>query len=388
MSDLVVHNIGTIVTGDSSAALAQGHTIVIRQGVISFVGDAAEADWSDIGAVIDAGGATVLPGLCDNHVHPVIGDFTPRQRSLDFIDSCLHGGVTTMMSAGEPHTPGRPTDPVGVKALTILAHKSFAILRPSGVKVHAGAVMLEPGLTEADFVEMAAAGVRLVAEIGISGVKDPEVAAQMTRWAQANGMRVMVHTGGASIPGSGVIGADFVLAVQPDVAGHTNGGPTAPPLSDVERILDETDARVEIVHNGNVKAAGAVASLAAERGELHRVVIGTDSPAGSGVQPLGILRVMSWVAALGGVPPEQAVAMATGNVASLHGLNVGVIKTGREGDLAVVDSPLGSQAEDALGALTIGDTLAVAAAVIDGEVRFTKSRNTPPPVRPISFSGV
>ena len=273
-----------------------------------------------------------------------------------------------------------------MKALAILAHKSFANLRPAGVKVHAGAVMLEPGLTEQDFVEMAAAGVRLVAEIGISGVKDPQEAAAMSRWAQAEGMRVMVHTGGASIPGSGVIGADFVVAVQPDVAGHVNGGPTALPLTDVERILEETSAHIELVHNGNVKAAADVARLAAEKGDLSRIVLGTDSPAGSGVQPLGILRVMSWVASLGGIPPELAVAMATGNVAGLHRLATGIIATGREADLAIVDAPLGSQAADALGALAIGDTLAVAAAVIDGTWRFTKSRNTPPASRPISFT--
>jgi len=385
MSDLVVRNVGTIVSGDINAPIVEGDTIVVRSRTINFVGAASEADSSGIEVVIDAAGATVIPGLCDNHVHPVIGDYTPRQRQSDFIESCLHGGVTTMMSAGEPHTPGRPTDPVGVKALTILAHKSFNKLRPAGVKVHAGAVMLEPGLTEADFVEMAQAGVRLVAEIGISGVKDPKEAAEMARWAQANGMKVMVHTGGASIPGSGVIGADFVVEIQPDVAGHTNGGPTALPLADVVTILDQTSARIEIVHNGNVKAAAAVVRLAADRDELHRVVIGTDSPAGSGVQPLGILRVMSWAASLGGIPPEQAVAMATGNVAALHELNVGILEAGREADFNVVDAPLGSQANDALGALAIGDTLAVAGAVIDGQVRFTRSRNTPPAIRPIGF---
>jgi len=388
MSNLVIRNIGTIATGDLAAPIAAGDTIVAREGRIEFVGTLANADIAGIDATIDAAGATVVPGLCDNHVHPVIGDYTPRQRTLDYIDSALHGGVTTMMSAGEPHTPGRPRDPVGVKALTILAHKSFENLRPSGVKVHAGAVLLEPGLTEADFAEMAEAGVHLVAEIGISGVKDPDEAAAMTRWAQANGMKVMVHTGGASIPGSGVIGADFVVAVQPDVAGHTNGGPTALPLGDVVRIFDETTARIEIVHNGNVRAAGEVAALAADRGELDRVVLGTDSPAGSGAQPLGILRVMSWVAALGGVAPEAVVAMATGNTAALHDLEVGVISPGRPADLAVVDAPLGSQAADAFGALAIGDTLAVAAAVIDGSVRYTKSRNTPPPQRPIEFEGV
>jgi len=385
LSDLVIRNIGTIATGIIDQPLASGNAIVVRDGVIAYVGDDPGSTAEGVENVIDASGATVMPGLCDNHVHPVLGDYTPRQRQVDFIDSCLHGGVTTMISAGEPHTPGRPTDPAGVKALTILAHKSFAKLRPSGVKVHAGAVMLEEGLTEEDFEEMAAAGVRLVAEIGISGVKDPEIAATMTRWAQARGMKVMVHTGGASIPGSGVIGADFVVKVQPDVAGHTNGGPTALPLADVGRILEETSARIELVHNGNVKAASDVARLVATRGELRRLVIGTDSPAGSGVQPLGILRVISWIASLAEIAPEKVVAMATGNVAALHGLDTGVVAAGREADLLIVDAPQGSQATDALGALAIGDTLAVATAIIDGKPRFEKSRNTPPPSRPITI---
>lgn len=385
MRDLVITNIGTIISGDVSSPIATGDTIVVRDGAIVAVGSPGDVDTTGIGATIDAGGATVLPGLIDNHVHPVIGDYTPRQRQADFIESCMHGGVSTMMSAGEPHTPGRPKDPAGVKALAVLAHKAFDNLRPARVKVHAGAVMLEPGLTEADFEEMAAEGVHLVAEIGISGVKDPDEAAEMTRWAQTNGMKVMVHTGGASIPGSGVIGADFVVTVQPDVAGHTNGGPTALPLDDVRRILDETSARIEVVHNGNVKAAAAVAALLAERDELDRLVIGTDSPAGSGVQPLGVLRVMSWVASLGGIAPEVAVAAATGNTANLHGLEQGIIAVGRPGDLVVVDAPLGSQADDALGALAIGDTIAVASTIIDGEPLFSKSRNTPPPVRTISI---
>jgi enamidase len=383
MSDLVIRNIGTIATGDVAAPLAEGDTIVVRDGIIASVGPESAAGTDGISASIDAAGATVIPGLCDNHTHPVFGDYTPRQQQSDWIESCLHGGVTTMMSAGEPHLPGRPTDPAGVRSLAILAHASFDKLRPAGVKVHAGAVLLEPGLTEDDFRQMAAAGVGLVGEIGISGVKDPDVAAQMARWAQAAGMIVMVHTGGASIPGSGVIGAGFVVSVRPDVAGHTNGGPTALPLADVERILDETDARVEVVHNGNVKAAGEVAALVRTRGEVERLVIGTDAPAGSGVQPLGILRTMSWVASLGGLDPELAVSAATGNVAALHGLNVGVLTPGREADIVVVDAPLGSQAADALGALAIGDTLAVATTVIDGVPRFSKSRNTPPPVRPI-----
>ena len=111
LADLVIRNIGTIVTGDIAAPLAAGDTIVVRDGVIAFVGDEAGADASGIAATIDAAGATVTPGFCDDHTHPVLGDFTPRQSQVGFIDSYLHGGTTTMMSAGEPHTPGRPTDP-------------------------------------------------------------------------------------------------------------------------------------------------------------------------------------------------------------------------------------------------------------------------------------
>jgi len=99
-----------------------------------------------------------------------------------------------------------------------------------------------------------------------------------------------------------------------------------------------------------------------------------------------MLRAVSWVASLGGIDPALAVAAATGNVAALHSLSTGIVEVGREADLLVMDTPLGSQADDALSAFAIGDTPAVASAIIDGTPRFTKSRNTPPPVRPVSFS--
>jgi enamidase len=383
MADLAVVNAAKVVSGDVDAPITDADSVLVRDGLIAEVGRGL--DPGDIEKVIDCGGATVMPGLIDSHIHPVIGDFSPRQRILDFLESYAHGGVTTMISAGEPHTPGRPTDPAGVKALAILAARSFQSVRPGGAKVIAGAVLLEPGLTEPDFAEMAAAGVKLVGEIGISGVKDPAQAEPMVRWAQAHGMKAMVHTGGASIPGSGVIGAEFVLAVRPDVAAHVNGGPTAPSLGDVARIIDESEAAIEVVHNGNVKACGEVVALAAQRGALGRVLVGTDSPAGTGVVPLGVLRTVSWAAAFGGVPPEVAVAFATGNTARVHGLNRGLIAAGMEADLIIADAPLGSQADDALGALAIGDTPAVYASVIDGVVRFVRSRNTPPPVRTISI---
>jgi enamidase len=384
MSDVVIRNAGIIVSGDLSQPIIDGDTVVIREGRIEAVGS-DDSGGASMEHQIDAGGATIMPGLIDSHVHPVLGDFTPRQRMIDFIQSCLHGGVTSMISAGEVHTPGRPKDRAGTKALAVLASKAFDNLRPSGVKVHAGAMLLESGLTEEDFGEVAEAGVRLVGEIGISGIVQPEDSEPMTRWAQKQGMKVMVHVGGASVPGSSVIGADLVLAVKPDVAAHVNGGPTAPPLADVERILAESSVAVEVVQCGNVLALKRVVELCARENALDRLLVGTDMPSGTGVIPLGILRTLSWVTALGEVPPEQAIACATGNTAKVYDLDAGVIAPGRAGDILIADSPRGSQANSALEALAIGDTPAVAAVLIDGEVRVYGSRNSPPPTRKVDI---
>lgn len=141
MGNMVIKNIGTIFTGDIEKPIIEGPvTILIEEGKIKSIGsDILE----HIERVIDAKGMTVCPGLIDSHTHPVLGDFTPRQNQIGFIDSSLHGGVTSMISAGEVHLPGRPLDPKGTKALALLAHKSFAKLRPSGVKVYGGALILE-----------------------------------------------------------------------------------------------------------------------------------------------------------------------------------------------------------------------------------------------------
>src|SRR5262245_20025119 len=129
-------------SGGGEQPLLDGDAIAIEDGRIAAVGRGLDAD-ADI--VIDAAGSTVLPGLIDSHCHPVFGDFTPRQRTLDFIESGLHGGVTTMISAGEVHLPGRPKDIVGLKALAVLAARAYANLPPAGVKLHAGAPILEQG---------------------------------------------------------------------------------------------------------------------------------------------------------------------------------------------------------------------------------------------------
>jgi enamidase len=373
----LVRNIGQIVSGDVDAPLLDGDSILIEGGRIAAVGRNLDADAD---TVIDARGSTLIPGLIDSHCHPVFGDFTPRQRALDFIESGLNGGVTTMISAGEVHLPGRPKDIVGLKALAVVAARAYANLRPAGVKVHAGAPILELGMVEEDFAEMARAGVRLVGEIGLGSVRTGKDAAPMVAWARRHGMTVTIHTGGPSIAGSSFIGAEVALEARPHVVGHINGGTASMNPREIDSLV-ATDMALEIVHCGNGKTALHTLRRAREAGALARVIIGNDAPSGTGVVPLGILRVVAHLASLGDVPAETALAMATGNTARVYGLPVGVIAPGREADLCVVDAPVGSVGRTALAALQAGDLPGVSMVLIDGQIRIGRSRNTAPAAR-------
>jgi len=378
-------NVGKIISGDINKPLLSGDTIIISEGKIAAFGGKELIDKYQAEKVIDVAGAIVAPGLIDSHVHPVLGDFTPRQSTLNYLDSSVHGGVTTMISAGEPHTPGRPKDPAGTKALAILAHKSFKNFRPSGLKVHGGAVILEKGLVEKDFDEMAEAGVWLVGEVGLGSVKNPEDAAPMVEWAKKRGMKVAMHTGGTSIPGSSTVTAEMVVKTNPTVVSHVNGGPTAVSTEEIDKLVDQTKLPLEIVQCGNPKAADYVVRKLDQKGELDRIIIGNDSPSGTGIIPLGILRTIVQIASISGIPAEKAWAMASGNTAKVYGLNTSLIETGNEADLVIIDAPLGSVGQDALEAMEAGDVPGVAAVIIDGEVKVKVSRNTPPATRAITI---
>jgi enamidase len=373
----LIKNIGQLVSGDIERPLLDADSVLIADGKFHTVGRGLDGD-ADI--VVDAKGSTLIPGLIDSHCHPVFGDFTPRQRTMDFIESGLNGGLTTMISAGEVHLPGRPRDIVGLKALAIVAAKAYANLRPAGVKVHGGAPILELGLVEEDFAEMARAGVKLVGEIGLGSVKTGKDAAPMVRWAKKHGMTVTIHTGGPSIAGSNPISAEVVLEADPHVVGHINGGTTSMSEREIDSLV-ATSMALEIVHCGNGKTALHTLARATDARVLHRIIIGNDAPSGTGVVPLGILRVIAHLASLGGLAPEAAVCMATGNTARVYGLPVGQIAAGREADCCIVDAPVGSVGRTALEALRAGDLFGISMVLIDGQIRIGRSRNTPPAAR-------
>lgn len=385
MSGILIKNIGILVSGDITNPILDADAIFISEGKIQRVGRHGAMGSLTADKIIDAHGSTITPGLIDSHCHVVLGDFTPRQNQIGFLDSEVHGGVTTVISAGEVHLPGRPKDPAGTKALAILASKSFKNFRPGGAKVIGGSVILEKGLVEADFEEMAREGVRVVGEIGLGSVKFAEDASPMVKWAKNHGMIVLMHTGGTSIPGSDTVTADQVMQVDPHVACHVNGGPTAMSLDEIRKLVQETSYVLELVHCGNPKAMLEALDLGLKHGALGRFIIGNDAPSGTGVVPLGILRVIAMAASLTKVTPEQAICMATGNTARVFGLDTGFVRQGLPADLVAMDTPMGSVGKDALQAIAAGDVPGISMVMIDGKEQVKVSRNTPPPARKAEF---
>ncbi|MCA3180249.1 MAG: amidohydrolase family protein [Burkholderiaceae bacterium] len=381
---VVIRNVGLMLSGDIDAPMLDADTVVVQDGTIVAVGKAADCDMERATTVIDAKGTTLCPGLIDSHVHPVFGDWTPRQNQLGWIESCLNGGVTTMISAGEVHLPGRPKDVIGVKALAITAQRAFDGMRAAGVgggvKVLAGAPVIEQGMVEQDFADMAAAGVTLLGEIGLGSVKAGAEAAKMVGWARKHGIQSTIHTGGPSIPGSGLIDEQVVLEADADVIGHVNGGHTSLSYKAVCTLCEKSPRALEIVHNGNERIAILTAKHAMELRCPHRVILGTDAPAGSGVQPLGILRLIALISSLADIPAEIVFGFATGNIARMRNLKQGLIEVGRPADFVFLDRAQHTAGRDLLDSVRLGDIPGVGMVMIDGLVRCGRSRNTPPAI--------
>lgn len=372
MASLEITGLGGLVSGRLGDGRSGVEGLRVEDGIITSLEPTGDAD-----ATLDAGGAVALPGLIDSHVHVVFGDWTPRQSALGWIESSMHGGVTMMMSASEVHLPGRPRDRAGVKALALTAQRAFSDFRPGGVKVLAGALIIEPGLEPSDFTELAEQGVWL-AKVGFGDFTSQAEAAPLVRAAQEAGFVVMNHTGGASIPDSSPVTIEDVLALRCDIIGHANGGTTALPDGDLPQLFEAPGA-IQLVQAGNLRSSLRILELAAEREALDRIVIATDTPTGTGVMPLGMIKTVCELASLAGLGAPDALAMACGNNGRVLRRDEGVLEPGRPADVVLVFSPLGSAFDDPLTCIEHGDIPGIGAVIVDGEVRALRSRNTPAP---------
>jgi len=379
-----------MATGILAAPRLEAEAIFVENGRIMAIGAASPIGAASAEVVVDCRGTTVIPGLVDSHCHVVLGDYTPRQKTVDFLDSYVHGGITSVVSAGEGvHAPGRPHDAAASKALAIAAAKCFEHFHPNGMKVNAGSVVLEPGLTDDDFAEMARHGVRH-AKYGFGGYAQPRDGEADVRRAQKHGLCVMSHSGGSSIPGSSPISHEVLLHLRPDVCGHVNGGTTSLDEAGIDRIIAESEMALQIVQAGNLRAALHIVRRAREAGALARVCVASDTPTGTGVMPLGVMKSVCELASLGDLPPEVVIALATGNNARAFRLaaGTGTLAVGAPADLVVCDAPSASLAADALTAIARGDIPGISCVVIDGQVRVGRSRNTPMAKRFATFTGV
>ncbi len=380
MSSVLIYNIGTLVTGDINDPIGGADALFIEAGCFKEIG--TKRTTAD--TVINARGNMVIPGLIDSHVHLSLGDFTAAQNSTSWISNYLHGGITRMVSAGELHIPGLPLadpDPLVFKSLAILSRACYNHFRPSGVKVEAGTLLLVPGFKEDDFQEVARAGSKCVKFIFYPYGENAEESSNYVEWAHRNNLKVKIHSGGVSRSGvSRPAGAEVILDIRPDIIGHINGGPIPMSIADIERVVAESDGHLEIVYSGNYAVTRKLLNRVVQRGELHRIILGTDTPSGTGVTPRGMLRIMAIVASSPGIDPEKAICMATGSPALAHDLDTGFIQENKPADLLIAGKIQGSSGKTPLAALKQGNLLGISMVLIDGQIVVRdRSQQTPPP---------
>ena len=388
MIRLRIENIGELFTGDIAHPMHPARSVDIENGLIGELGAPAGAGYD---AVIDARGGAVMPGLVDGHVHPVFGEWTPTQDATNWIGNYLHGGTTSMVSAGELHVPGLDylnLTPELVTSLAVVTAATTGRVRWSGVKVHAGTCLLVPGMTEGHFDRLANTGARCVKFIFFPLEDRREEAQRYVRWSRERGLKVKVHTGGVSRSGvSQICGHATLSWLLPDIAAHVSGGPIPMSDEDLDLLAEEANFSLEVCSSGNDRSTLRLVRRLAELGRLDRLTLGTDTPGGTGVIPRGLFRNILYLSGVCGLEPGVAIACATGNTARAHGLDVGLIETDRPADLLVLGRVEGSAGPSFGHSIAHGDFPGITHVLVDGEVLVNgRSRQTPPPRQPAVFS--
>ena len=388
MATLLIKNIAEFFTGDINQPQLPVRSLLIDGDRIAALDPPADASTD---AVLDAGGSAVMPGLVDGHVHPVLGEWTPTQDTIGWIGNYVHGGTTTMVSAGELHVPGLDyanLTPELVTSLAVVTRATTGRVRWSGAKVHAGTVLLVPGMTEAHFDRLADAKTIVAKFLFFPLAANKAEALRYTEWCRARGIRTKVHTGGVSRSGlSQICGFEILDWLRPDIAAHVSGGPIPMSDQDLDRVVDETEFSLEVCSSGNYGSTLRAVTRLKETKQLHRLVLGTDTPGGTGVIPRGMLRQLCYLCSVCGLTPAEAIAVATGNTASAHGLDVGILAPGRIADLIICGPVEGSAGTGVADAIAHGDLPGIAYVLIDGKpVVLGRSQQTPPPHRQYFFS--
>ncbi|MCC6780241.1 MAG: amidohydrolase family protein [Hyphomicrobiales bacterium] len=384
MATIHISNIGELFTGDIAAPMAQASSLLIENGqIVSFDPPAPQPG----DRVLDLRGGAVMPGLVDGHVHPVLGEWTPTQDAIGWIGNYLHGGTTTMVSAGELHVPGidyLDLTPELVTSLAIVTASTTGRVRWSGVRLHAGCVLLVPGMREEHFDRLAKVGTRLAKFIFYPFSDDHAEARRYVDWCHQRNILVKVHTGGVSRSGANrSCGYDILSWLQPDIAAHVSGGPIPMKDGDIDAVVDNTSFALEVCSSGNFRSTLRAVRRLADKQRLDRLTVGTDTPSGTGVLARGMLQMLLFLTSVCGLTPGEAVAAATGNTARAHGLDVGILAPGRPADIVVCGPIQGSSGATLTETLAHGDLPGISHVITEGNLVLEgRSRITPPPMSP------
>lgn len=357
---VLIRNIGSLLSGDISHPLLSGSSVYVEGGVIAEIGIEKEAE-----LVIDARGKLLSPGLWDGHHYPYFGDHTPQFEARGYLERTIRGGTTSLVSAGTRDIPGRPHDAYGSKYLAILSAKSWKHDRPHEIKIHAGTVIAEPGLSEADFKQLAGAEVR---RISFLEPLDADEARQCAGLARAAGLTVMARGDGEPLVRGAGTAAEALDVIQPDVVYGLNDATAPLPMDSVQKLLEHGSAALGVSAVGNLNVASRLVHMARERGALQRIVLGTGTPSPAGVLPGGVQSLVGALAVGGGLKPEEAMALASGNVARAYGLPGGLVSAGQPADLVLFGLADHTSYKGELAAIADGGSLRAEAVLMDGRV--------------------
>lgn len=387
---VLLHGIGDFFDGTLDGHRTDVSSLLVRDGVVAEINPTAtHAD-----VLVDVRGGAVLPGLVDGHVHPVSGDWTPVQNSLGWIENYLHGGTTSLVSAGELHFPGLDpkilTPDLAVALVEVLAATRGGVTAGRS-RLHIGTLLLIPGLRDEHFDRARAVGSGVAKFLFYPFDSDAlrREAIEQVAACRERGIVTKIHTGGVSRSGlSTPTGADLVLQLGVDVAAHVSGGPIPMPDHDILRLAADGRCALEVCTSMNYRATTVVVEALRAHDGLDRLVVGTDTPGGTGVVPRGMLRNITLLTGVCGLTAGQAIAAATGNTARAHGLDVGVLAPGAPADLLVAGQVRGSTGESFAESLQLGNLPGLAMVMVGGApLLYPRTDQLPPVEHTIHIEG-
>jgi imidazolonepropionase len=359
-----VTGIGELVTndpalGDGALGLRGDAAVVIEDGLVAWVGDAADAPPAD--ERLDADGRTVLPGFVDSHAHLVFaGDRAHEFAARMAGERYAAGGIRTTVAATRAASDdelaanaGRLADELLRQGATTIEVKSGygltvedearslrAAATVSDETTYLGAHVVAPELADdpqayvdlvaGDMLAACAPHARWIDVFVEEGAFDADAARTILRAGQAAGLEARVHANQLR-HGPGVQVACEVGAASADHCTH----------------LDEAD--VDALASAGVVATllpGAEFSTRSPYPDARRlldagvtVALATDCNPGTSYTSSMPLMIALGVRECRMTPAEAVWAATAGGAAALRRDDVGRLSVGARGDLLVLDAP-------------------------------------------------